>query len=67
LLAVKERSIARSRAVYVERMAMMDAVDGATVASLPVGEAFRARFGNPYAAHGGGAHCHVYHQRQPFG
>ncbi len=40
---------ARSRAVYVERMAMMDAVDGSTVASLPVGEAFRARFGNPYA------------------
>ncbi len=42
-------TIARSRAVYVERMAMMDAVDGATVASLPVGDAFRARFGNPYA------------------
>jgi salicylate hydroxylase len=42
-------TIARARAVYVERMAMMDAVDGATVASLPVGEAFRARFGNPYA------------------
>jgi 2-polyprenyl-6-methoxyphenol hydroxylase-like FAD-dependent oxidoreductase len=40
---------ARSRAVYVERMAMMDAVDGSTVASLPVGDAFRARFGNPYA------------------
>ncbi|MFN9775940.1 MAG: 3-hydroxybenzoate 6-monooxygenase, partial [Burkholderiales bacterium] len=41
--------LARSRAVYVERMAMMDAVDGGTVASLPVGDAFRARFGNPYA------------------
>jgi salicylate hydroxylase len=41
--------LARSRAVYVERMAMMDAVDGSTVASLPVGDAFRARFGNPYA------------------
>jgi salicylate hydroxylase len=27
----------------------MDAVDGATVASLPVGDAFRDRFGNPYA------------------
>ena len=41
--------LARSRAVYVERMAMMDAVDGGTVASLPVGDAFRSRFGNPYA------------------
>jgi salicylate hydroxylase len=42
-------AIARSRAVYVERMAMMDAVDGSTVASVPVGDAFRERFGNPYA------------------
>lgn len=40
---------ARSRAVHVERMAMMDALDGATLASLPLGEAFRERFGNPYA------------------
>jgi salicylate hydroxylase len=40
---------ARSRAVYVERMVLMDAVDGRTVVSLPVGEAFRTRFGNPYA------------------
>jgi 3-hydroxybenzoate 6-monooxygenase len=46
-LGVGER--ARARSVYVERMVMMDAVDGATVASLPVGEAFRRRFGNPYA------------------
>jgi 2-polyprenyl-6-methoxyphenol hydroxylase-like FAD-dependent oxidoreductase len=46
-LGVGER--ARSRSVYVERMVMMDAVDGATVASLPVGDAFRQRFGNPYA------------------
>ena len=42
-------AVARSKAVYVERMLMMDAVDGGTVASLPVGDAFRARFGNPYA------------------
>jgi salicylate hydroxylase len=27
----------------------MDAVDGAELASMPVGEAFRARFGNPHA------------------
>jgi 2-polyprenyl-6-methoxyphenol hydroxylase-like FAD-dependent oxidoreductase len=46
-LGVGER--ARARSVYVERMVMMDAVDGSTVASLPVGGAFRERFGNPYA------------------
>ncbi len=40
---------ARSRAVYTERMLMMDAVDGSTVADVPLGDAFRARFGNPYA------------------
>ena len=39
----------RSRAVYTDRLVMMDAVDGSEVASVPVGEAFRARFGNPYA------------------
>ena len=46
-LGVGER--ARSRAVYTERMVMMDAVDGTEVASMFVGEAFRQRFGNPYA------------------
>src|SRR6476659_11326891 len=46
-LGVGER--ARSRAVYTDRLVLMDAVDEAEVASLPVGEAFRARFGNPYA------------------
>ncbi len=40
---------ARSRAVYTDRMVMMDAVDGTTVAEIPVGAAFRQRFGNPYA------------------
>jgi len=40
---------ARARAVYTDRMVMMDAVDGHEVASVPVGEAFRQRFGNPYA------------------
>ncbi len=40
---------ARARAVYTERLVMMDAIDEAEVASVPVGEAFRARFGNPYA------------------
>ena len=46
-LGVGER--ARSRAVYTDRLVMMDAVDESEVASLPVGEAFRKRFGNPYA------------------
>lgn len=46
-LGVGER--ARSRAVYTERMLLMDAVDETEIASVPVGEAFRARFGNPYA------------------
>ena len=46
-LGVGER--ARSRAVYTERMVMMDAIDESEVASLPVGAAFRRRFGNPYA------------------
>jgi 2-polyprenyl-6-methoxyphenol hydroxylase-like FAD-dependent oxidoreductase len=40
---------ARSRAVYTERMVMMDAVDESEVAMMPVGDAFRRRFGNPYA------------------
>ena len=40
---------ARARAVYTDRMVMMDAVDESEVASLPVGDAFRERFGNPYA------------------
>ena len=40
---------ARARAVYTERMVMMDAVDESEIASVPVGEAFRRRFGNPYA------------------
>jgi salicylate hydroxylase len=39
---------ARERAVYTERMVLMDAVDGTEVVSLPVGAAFRRRFGNPY-------------------
>jgi 2-polyprenyl-6-methoxyphenol hydroxylase-like FAD-dependent oxidoreductase len=40
---------ARSRAVYTDRLVMMDAVDESEVASLPVGDTFRKRFGNPYA------------------
>jgi len=40
---------ARGRAVFNERMVMMDATDASTVAEIPLGDAFRARFGNPYA------------------
>ncbi len=40
---------ARARAVYTERLLMMDAVDDSVVGEIPVGDAFRERFGNPYA------------------
>ena len=52
---------ARSRAVYTERLVMMDAVDETEVASMPVGDAFRARFGNPYAvSHRADVHLSLY-------
>ena len=41
--------IARSRAVYTDYMVMHDAIDEYRVGYIPTGEAFRARFGNPYA------------------
>lgn len=46
-LGIGER--ARARAVYTDEMVMMDALDESTVARVSVGEAFRARFNNPYA------------------
>jgi len=46
-LGVGER--ARARAVYTDCMVMHDAIDASEVARIPTGEAFRARFGNPYA------------------
>ncbi|MEJ8847517.1 3-hydroxybenzoate 6-monooxygenase [Variovorax rhizosphaerae] len=39
----------RRKAVFTDRLVMMDAVDATEVASVPVGESFRKRFGNPYA------------------
>lgn len=39
----------RRGSVFTDRMVMMDAVDCSEVATIPVGEAFRARFKNPYA------------------
>ena len=40
---------ARGRAVYTDEMVMHDATDESLVGRLPTGEAFRQRFGNPYA------------------
>lgn len=40
---------ARSRAVYTDRMVMHDALDESLVGQIETGEAFRQRFGNPYA------------------
>lgn len=40
---------ARGRAVYTDELVMHDALDASLVARLPVGEAFRRRFANPYA------------------
>lgn len=40
---------ARARAVYTDEMVMHDALDETLVGRIPTGEAFRARFGNPYA------------------
>src|SRR5256714_3507469 len=41
---------ARGRAVYTDEMVMHDALDETLVGRIPTGEAFRQRFGNPYAA-----------------
>ena len=40
---------ARARAVYTERMEMLDAIDESVICSVPFGPAFRERFRNPYA------------------
>ncbi len=40
---------ARGRAVYTDFMVMHDAIDETLVGRIPTGQAFRARFGNPYA------------------
>lgn len=46
-LGVGER--ARARAVYTDYMVMHDAIDCQQVGRIETGEAFRKRFGNPYA------------------
>lgn len=42
-------SQARARAVYTEYMVMHDAIDEYQIGKIPTHEAFRQRFGNPYA------------------
>lgn len=39
---------ARNRAVFTDRLMLMDAVDCAEIVHIDTGDAFRARFGNPY-------------------
>jgi 2-polyprenyl-6-methoxyphenol hydroxylase-like FAD-dependent oxidoreductase len=52
---------ARNRAVFAERLVMMDAVDGQEVGTFPVDEHFRQRFGNPYAViHRADIHTSIY-------
>ena len=49
---------ARARACYVDELVMRDALDETLVARICVGEAFRQRFGNPYAViHRGDVHA----------
>jgi salicylate hydroxylase len=40
---------ARAKAVYIDSLRLMDAVHGEMIAEIPLQEAFRQRFGNPYA------------------
>ena len=40
---------ARARAVFTDYLVMHDAIDEYLVGKIPTGEAFRQRFGNPYA------------------
>src|ERR1700723_2598024 len=48
---------ARGMAVYVDRMRLMDALTAEEITHVDLGEAFRARFGNPYAVvHRGDLH-----------
>jgi salicylate hydroxylase len=48
---------ARAMAVYVDRMRLMDAMTAEEICSIDLGEAFRTRFGNPYAVvHRGDLH-----------
>ena len=59
---------ARSRAVYTDYMVMHDAIDEYQVGKIPTGEAFRKRFGNPYAViHRVDVHTSLYEGAQETG
>jgi salicylate hydroxylase len=48
---------ARAMAIYVDRLRLMDALTAEEICHIDLGEAFRARFGNPYAViHRGDLH-----------
>lgn len=48
---------ARAMAVYIDSLRLMDAIAGQEICRIPLGEAFRARFKNPYAVvHRGDLH-----------
>lgn len=40
---------ARAMAVYVDNLRLMDAISGDEITRIPLDDAFRTRFGNPYA------------------
>lgn len=40
---------ARSEAVYIDNLRLMDGISGEEIVHIPLDEAFRKRFGNPYA------------------
>ena len=49
---------ARAMAIYVDRLRLMDALTAEEICHIDLGEAFRARFGNPYAViHRGDLHA----------
>lgn len=51
----------RAKAVYIDKLIMMDGTTGDEVAHIPVDEPFRKRFGNPYAViHRGDLHGVLY-------
>jgi 3-hydroxybenzoate 6-monooxygenase len=48
---------ARAMAVYIDNLRLMDAMDGTEITRIPLDDAFRARFRNPYAViHRGDLH-----------
>ena len=59
---------ARDRAVYTDYMVMTDAIDEDEVGRIPTGEAFRQRFGNPYAViHRADVHLSLLEEAQKSG